>query len=165
MAQQPDIEERVRELVETAVLGSDCELWDLKLVGTPPRQALKVFIDAPGGVDIERCMRVSRALRPALDEAGGGLERLDLEVSSPGAERPLRNLDDYRRYLGERVNVRFRQEGSETAVEGTLSAVEGDFVTVTGARDVQTRVPLAQVVAARLAVAFGGGDKIGRRER
>ncbi len=147
------------------MLSSDCELWDFTVVGAPPRQALKVFIEAPGGVDIERCMRVSRALRPALDEAAQGLERLDLEVSSPGAERPLRHLDDYRRFLGARVNVRFRQEGSETAVEGTLSAVGDGEVTVSGARETETRVPLDQVVAARLAVAFGGGDKIGKRQQ
>ncbi|MEA2683466.1 MAG: ribosome maturation factor RimP [Chloroflexota bacterium] len=151
--------------MDSAVAGSDCELWDLKLVGPPGRQVLRVFVDAPGGVDIELCMRISRALRPALDEAGEGLERLDLEVSSPGAERRLRDLDDYRRYLGQRVNVRFRQEGSETAVEGMLSEVEEDAVTVVGARDEHTRVPLEQVVEGRLAVAFGGGDKIGRRQR
>lgn len=165
LAEPSEIDERLREIVQSAVLSSDCELWDYRVVGTPPRQVLKVFIDAPGGVDIELCMRVSRTLSPALDEAGEGLERLELEVSSPGAERPLRNIDDYRRFLGERVNVRFRQGSSETAVEGTLSAVEADAVVVSGARDTETRVPLDQVVAARLAVAFGGGDKIGRRQR
>src|SRR5947209_17662070 len=100
LAQPPEIDERLRDIVQSAVLGNDCELWDFRVVGVPPRQVLKVFIDAPGGVDIERCMRVSRTLSPALDEAGKGLENLELEVSSPGAERPLRNLDDYRRFLG-----------------------------------------------------------------
>jgi ribosome maturation factor RimP len=165
LAQETEIEERVRELVESAVASSNCELWEFSVAGAPPRQVLKVFIESPGGVDIETCMRVSRTLRPALDAAGEGLDLLDLEVSSPGAERRLRHLDDYRRFLGERVNIRFRQGDSETAVEGALSGVEEDAVTVTGARDAQTRVPLEQVVAARLAVAFGGGDKIGRRQR
>lgn len=144
---------------------SGCELWEIRLAGPHGRQVLRVFVDAPGGIDIERCMRISRTLRPALDEAGEGLDRLDLEISSPGAERRLRDLDDYRRFLGQRVNVRFRQEGSETAVEGTLSQVEDDAVTVVGVRDEPTRVPLGQVVEGRLAVAFGGGDKIGRRQR
>lgn len=144
---------------------SGCELWEIRLAGPRGRQVLRVFADAPGGIDIERCMRISRTLRPALDEAGEGLDRLDLEISSPGAERRLRNLDDYRRFLGQRVNLRFRQEGSETAVEGTLSQVEDDALTVVGARDEQTRVPLQQVVEGRLAVAFGGGDKIGHRQR
>ena len=155
-------------LVDAAVESSGCELWDMRLVGTPPHQVLKVFIEAPGGVDIETCMRVSRALRPALDEAGAGLENVDLEVSSPGAERRLRHLDDYRRFLGQRVNIRFRHTGenadSESVVEGTLSAVEDTAVTVTGAGEETTRVPLEQVVMGRLAVAFGGGDRIKRRQ-
>ncbi|MFN2466010.1 MAG: ribosome maturation factor RimP [Candidatus Dormibacteria bacterium] len=165
MAQDTEIEERVKELVESAVMSSNCELWEFTVAGAPPRQVLKVFIEAPGGVDIETCMRVSRTLRPALDAAGEGLEQLDLEVSSPGAERRLRDIADYHRFLGQRVNIRFRQGDSETAVEGALSGVEEDAVTVTGAREAQTRVPLEQVVTARLAVAFGGGDKIGHRQR
>jgi len=158
----------LRALVGAAVESSGCELWDLRLVGTPPHQVLKVFIESAGGVDIETCMRVSRSLRPTLDEAGEGIANVDLEVSSPGAERRLRNLDDYRRFLGQRVNVRFRQEvGEETTesvVEGILSAVEDVAVTITGAADEQTRVPLERVVQGRLAVAFGGGDKIKRRQ-
>ena len=137
-------------------------------MGTPPQRVLKVFIESPTGVDIETCMRVSRSLRPALDEAGEGLENVDLEVSSPGAERRLRNLDDYTRFLGQRVNLRFRQGDGEAAtesvVEGILSEVEDAVVTVTGAGDEQTRVPLERVAHGRLAVAFGGGDKIKRRK-
>ena len=151
-----------------AVESSGCELWEMRLVGTPPHQVLKVFIDSPTGVDIETCMRVSRALRPAMDEAGEGLENVDLEVSSPGAERRLRDLDDYRRFLGERVNLRFRQGGedatSESIVEGTLSGVEEGAVTVTTATGEEARVPLDQLVHGRLAVSFGGGDKIKRRQ-
>jgi ribosome maturation factor RimP len=165
LAAEQEIPETVRELVESAVSSAGCELWETRLAGPPGRQVLRVFVDAPGGMDIERCMRISRALRPALDGAGEGLDRLDLEVSSPGAQRRLRDLDDYRRCLGQRVNVRFRQEGSETAVEGTLSEVEEDAVTVVGAREEHTRVPLEQVVEGRLAIAFGGGNKIGRRQR
>lgn len=167
-ALEPAGEDGLRALVTSAVESSGCELWEMRLVGSPPRQVLKVFIESTGGVDIATCMRVSRALRPALDEAGDGMENVDLEVSSPGAERRLRDLDDYRRFLGERVNLRFRQGDGEAAtesvVEGTLSAVEDSAVTVTGPGDQATWVPLEQLIQGRLAVAFGGGDKIRRRQ-
>ncbi|GAC1578040.1 MAG: ribosome maturation factor RimP [Candidatus Dormibacteria bacterium] len=165
MAQQPGIEAALRELVEAAVLSSGCELWDFSLSGTPPRQLLRVFVETPAGTGIEDCMRVSRALRPALDEAGEGFDRLDLEVSSPGAERRLRGPEDYRRFVGQRVNVRFRQEDSESVVEGILSAVDDAALTVVGSHEEETVVPLDQLAQARLAVDFGGGDKIGRRSR
>jgi len=166
--------EELRTLVESAVEASACELWEMRLVGAGPHQVLKVFIESPQGVDIETCMRISRALRPALDEAGAAIEGgawiadVDLEVSSPGAERRLRNLDDYRRFVGERVNLRFRQGGSdagtESVVEGILSGVDDGAVTVAGNNDEETRVPLEQLIQGRLAIAFGGGDKIKRRQ-
>ena len=107
--------------------------------GAPGHRLLRVYIDAPGGVDIERCTRVSRTLRPMLD-AAPDLADVDLEVSSPGAERRLRGMDDYRRYTGSRVNVRFRsgglpgEGGAETVVEGRLSQVDDRELTVVGAR-------------------------------
>jgi ribosome maturation factor RimP len=162
---QPSVEETVRELVESTVLASGCELWEFNLSGTPPRQLLRVFVEAPGGTAIEDCMRISRALRPLLDDAPGGLDQLDLEVSSPGAERRLRGPEDYRRFVGERVNVRFKQADSMSVVEGIMAAVDDATMTVVGARDEHTAVPLEQLVQARLAVDFGGGDQIGRRNR
>jgi ribosome maturation factor RimP len=165
LAEEPQVDSVVRELAASAVAASGFELWDLVLTGAPPHQLLRVFVEAPGGIDIEGCMRVSRALRPALDEAGNGLENVDLEVSSPGAERRLRGREDYLRFIGERVNVRFRRADSESVVEGILAAVDDRTLTVAGAHDEQTLVPLEQLVQARLAVAFGGGDKIGRRSR
>ena len=151
--------------MQEAVLSSGCELWEFTITGIPPRQVLRVFVEAPGGTGIEDCMRVSRALRPALDDAGEGFDALDLEVSSPGAERRLRGAADYNRFVGQRVNVRFRQEDSESVVEGILAAAGDDTLTIVGAREEHTEVPIAQLVQARLAVDFGGGDKIGRRSR
>ncbi|MFN2462739.1 MAG: ribosome maturation factor RimP [Candidatus Dormibacteria bacterium] len=165
MAQQPGIDEILRGIVEAAVDASGLELWEYVVVGAPPRQSLRVFVEAPGGVGIEDCMRVSRALRPALDEAGSGLDRMDLEVSSPGAERRLRGAADLRRFVGERVNVRFRQQDSESIIEGILEAFDEDALTVRGPRGETTRVEVGRVVQARLAVDFGGGDRIGPSSR
>lgn len=152
-------------MVVEAVRASGSELWELTLSGAPPRQVLRVFVETPGGTGIEDCMRVSRALRPLLDEVDAGFDHLDLEVSSPGAERRLRGPEDYLRCVGERVNVRFRQEDSESVVEGILEAIDDVHLTVVGVREEHTMVPLEQIVTARLAVKFGGGDKIGHRSR
>ena len=60
---------------------------------------VRIFIDHPGGVDLELCERVSRDLAPLR-------ERYALEVSSPGVERPLVRPDHYRRVVGSQVDVR-----------------------------------------------------------
>ncbi|MEA2645423.1 MAG: ribosome maturation factor RimP [Chloroflexota bacterium] len=161
-------DEKIRDLVEPAVITTGCELWDVALSGPRGRRRLLVSIDAPGGVDIERCSRVARTLRPVLDAAPDYAD-VELEVSSPGAERRLRGMDDYRRFIGERVNVRFRSDaeadGAETVVEGLLGAVDDDSLTVLARDDRAVAVPLRSLVAARLAVDFGGDDRPHRRPR
>jgi ribosome maturation factor RimP len=151
--------DHVRGLVEPAVIAAGCELWDVSLGGTPEHRFLRVYIDAPGGVDIDRCTRVSRTLRPVLDEPGVGFSDVDLEVSSPGAERRLRGLDDYLRFIGNRVNVRFRHGDGEGVVEGPLMQVTDEALMVAGVDGRASEVPLGDVLEARLAVDFGGDDR------
>lgn len=148
--------DEVRALVEPAVASVGCELWDWSLSGPPGRRLLRVFIDAPGGVDIGLCERVAKVLRPALDET---MPDADLEVSSPGAERRLRGMPDYLRFVGERVNLRYKTGVSERIVEGLLSAVEDAALTVASGGPDGTRVAVDEIIEARLAVAFGLDDR------
>jgi ribosome maturation factor RimP len=143
----------LEDLVAPLVADCGCELWDLVLAGPRGRRRLRVLIDAPGGVDLERCAAVSRHLLPALEAVGPELGEVELEVSSPGAERRLRGMEDYLRFVGRRVNVRFRTGDSETVVEGRLAAV-GDEALVVEARSGPIEVPMADVAEARGAVEF-----------
>jgi ribosome maturation factor RimP len=93
------------------------------------------------------------------------MEDVDLEVSSPGAERPLRGLDDYRRVVGRRVNVRYRTDQSERVVEGTLSRVSDESLTVADGEGRPHEVSLEMIIEARLAVSFGQTDRGARRRR
>jgi ribosome maturation factor RimP len=156
--------DRIREVVAAAVAGLDCELWEIGLAGPPGHHLLRVYIDAPGGVDIDRCTRVARVLRPLLDDPEVGLADADLEVSSPGAERELRGMPDYLRFIGERVNVRFGHGDAERVLEGTLLRVTEDALTIAGPSGDSTDVPLRALLAARLAVKFGVDDRP-RRQR
>ncbi|MDQ6919774.1 MAG: ribosome maturation factor RimP [Candidatus Dormibacteraeota bacterium] len=163
-------EQLIKSLVEPVVASQGCELWHMSISGPHGRRLLRVFIDAPGGVDLERCSRVSRTLRPMLD-ASPDLADVDLEVSSPGAERPLRGMDDYRRHTGSRVNLRFRPApegedgGAEVVVEGVLQQVDDRELTVMARGDRPVVVPVESIIEARLAVDFGGDDRPPRNRR
>ena len=156
--------ETIRDAVEAAALSLGCELWDISLAGSTGNRMLTIYIDAPGGVDLERCARLSRSLRPLLDSAEIGLDDVDLEVSSPGAERRLRGMDDYLRFIGQRVNLRYRHGDAEAVVEGTLLQVT-DLALTVAARGLSTEVPIDALTAARLAVEFGGDDRPRREGR
>jgi ribosome maturation factor RimP len=108
-ALQEQIERRL------AVVEPEVEVLAVERAGSRRSPTLRVFLDCPGGVDLDLCARVTNHLRDLLVEYG-------VEVSSPGPERPLTKLDHYRRHLGGRIRVRTTE-----AIEGR-SDFKGELV-------------------------------------
>jgi ribosome maturation factor RimP len=109
--------------VETTLASArpDVEVLLVEVVGG---HILRVFIDHPEGVTLERCEQVTRDLE-------GLRERYALEVSSPGIERPLSKPDHYRRFLGRRARVRTRGEhDGHRSFTGELVGASDDEVTI-----------------------------------
>ena len=148
----------IRELLEPTINHMGYELYSLDQSGHSGR-SLRISIDHSEPITIEDCERVSRVAGPLIDHSNLIDGPYDLEVSSPGAERPLRNHGEYERFNGKRVNVRYRSGESETVIEGQLVAVDeaGIAVQALGARGrapVIVHIAWSDVVAGRLAVAI-----------
>ena len=148
----------IKELLEPTIKHMGYELYSLDQSGHSGR-TLRISIDHNEPIKIEDCQRVSRVVGPLLDHSNLIDGAYDLEVSSPGAERPLRNHAEYERFNGKKVNVRYRTAESETVVEGHLVAVDaaGIAVQATGVRGrapVIVHIGWGDVVAGRLAVSF-----------
>jgi ribosome maturation factor RimP len=148
----------IKELLEPTLKHMGYELYSLDQSGHAGR-TLRISIDRSEPITIEDCERVSRVAGPLLDHANLISGPYDLEVSSPGAERPLRNHTEYERFNGRRVNVRYRSGEAEAVVEGQLVAVDraGIAVQAPGARGraaVIIHITWDDVVAGRLAVAI-----------
>jgi len=148
----------IRELLEPTIKHMGYELYSLDQSGHSGR-TLRISIDRIEPITIEDCERVSRVAGPLIDHSNYIDGPFDLEVSSPGAERPLRTHRDYERFNGKRVNVRYHTGESETVVEGQLVAVDGAGIAVQalGARGrapVIVHIEWSDVVAGRLAVSF-----------
>ena len=145
-------------MLEPTINHMGYELYSIDQSGHSGR-SLRIAIDCDEPIKIEDCERVSRVVGPLIDHADLIEGPYDLEVSSPGAERPLRNHGEYERFNGKRVNVRYRTGESETVVEGQLLAVDGAGIAVQ-ALDARGRAPVivhigwSDVVAGRLAVSF-----------
>jgi ribosome maturation factor RimP len=82
------------------------ELVDVEFGGGGGRQILRLFIDKPGGVSLDDCSSVSRAVSAALDVEDPLDGSYDLEVSSPGLDRPLRTPEHFAKYAGSQVRVK-----------------------------------------------------------
>lgn len=112
----PDRESWVRGTLE----GLGYELVDLE---SSRSGLLRVFIDSPRGISLDDCERVSRHLTQAFAVEGIDYERL--EVSSPGLDRPLKKLEDYSRFAGQRASLKLKLPvKGQRRFEGVLGGVE-----------------------------------------
>lgn len=138
----------VRSLAEPVAAQCGCEVWDVEYVREAGAWYLRVYIDKPGGVGIDDCETVSRALDPVLDEADPVPGSYVFEVSSAGAERELKRPGDFERFIGEQVEVKHYQpiDGAKSHV-GLLRGYDNGDVTVevNGAERVFKKAQVAQV--------------------
>ena len=138
----------VRSLAEPVAAQCGCEVWEVEYVREAGAWYLRVYIDKPGGVGIDDCEAVSRALDPVLDEADPVPGSYVFEVSSAGAERELKRPGDFERFIGEQVEVKHYQpiDGAKSHV-GLLRGYDNGDVTVevNGAERVFKKAQVAQV--------------------
>lgn len=102
----PSIAEQARTLLEPVLARDGYELVEVEWLRLAGRWTLRVFIDKAGGVNLDDCQAVSRTVEPILDVGDFIEPAYDLEVSSPGLDRPLRKPEDFVRYAGQRVQVK-----------------------------------------------------------
>jgi ribosome maturation factor RimP len=103
---QEPITAQARQLLEPVLERDGYELVEVEWVRGGGRWTLRLFVDKAGGTGIEDCQAVSRLVEPILDVADFIEPAYDLEVSSPGLERPLRKPADFDRFAGRRAQVK-----------------------------------------------------------
>lgn len=119
---------RVYPLIENTVHECGCEIWDLEFVKEGADRILRITIDTDreGGIGIEDCERVNRAVDPILDEADPIDTSYYLQVSSPGIERDITLPWHVSACVGERVEVRlFAPVDGCRKFEGVLLGFDG----------------------------------------
>jgi ribosome maturation factor RimP len=100
-------------LVEALATGEGCELVDMTYHREPQGWVLRVYIDRLGGVTVADCQGISRQIGDVLEGKDVLPNAYNLEVSSPGLNRPLKKGADFERFAGQRVRIKTR-----VAVEG-----------------------------------------------
>ncbi|WP_096199397.1 ribosome maturation factor RimP [Bacillus sp. FJAT-45350] len=146
------------ELVLPILEELNLELVDVEFKKEGKNWFLRVYIDSETGVDIEDCGTVSEKLSEKLDETDPIEQAYFLEVSSPGAERPLKKEKDLYKSIGKNVYVTtYEQIEGEKAFEGKLADFDGEKLTIQiliKTRTKEIEIPYDKMASARLAVVF-----------
>lgn len=130
------------------------ELVDVEYVREGSNWFLRVYVDKEGGIDIDDCGRISEFISAKLDELDPISDAYFLEVSSPGAERPLKKAEDVAKAVGEHVFVTtYEQIDGAKEFEGRLEAFDGETLTIVVGRR-KHAIPYDKVASARLAIVF-----------
>lgn len=145
----------VEELLTPILQEMDLELVDIEYKKEGSNWFLRIFIDnETGNIDIDDCGRVSERISQRLDEVDPIPTAYFLEVSSPGAERPLRKERDFCKAVGRHVHITTKVPvNGDTIFQGELISFENGQLTVK--EDKKTHViALEQIDTARMAIVF-----------
>ena len=119
----------VRELALPSVEENGCTLWDVEYVREAGQWYLRVYIDKEGGVNILDCEAISRPLSDALDEADPIETSYIFEVTSAGAERPLKRPSDFEQFMGSPIVLKtYKPRDGRKEFSGDLTAYDNGAV-------------------------------------
>ena len=125
------LEQNLQEMLQGAVEDLGCELWGIECQRAGRFMTVRLFIDKEGGVTVDDCADVSRQVSAILDVEDPIADKYNLEVSSPGLDRPLFTLAQYTRYIGQEIVVHLRIPVADRRKwQGELAKIENDMITL-----------------------------------
>ena len=144
----------VTEIAKPIVEEKGMELWDVEYVREGSEYFLRLYLDKEGGVDIDDCEAVSRAVDPILDEKDPIPGSYHFEVCSAGLERALKRPGDFERFLGSPVTVKlYRPRNGMKELPCVLKGYEDGRVTVEAGKEAIT-FEKSEIALVRLRVEF-----------
>ncbi|MFE2497285.1 ribosome maturation factor RimP [Streptomyces scopuliridis] len=154
--------ERLRGLLEPLVSAKDLDLEEVEVSRAGRRRVLRVVVDSDEGVDLDECAELSRSISDRLDETDAmGEDEYQLEVTSPGAERPLTEHRHYVRAVGRLARFQLHEDGELVARILTVDdeGLDLEVPGVKGRKPTARRIEFAGIDKARVEIEFSRKDK------
>lgn len=155
MSNRENYEAVCEELLRPIAERFQVEIYDVEYVKEGSEYYLRAYIDKPGGINIQDCEDVSRALSDVLDEKDPIPDAYILEVSSPGLGRTLKKDRHLEKSIGEEVELKlFKARDQQKEFTGILKSFDRDTVTITQGADQDIVFKRSDVAVIRLTVDF-----------
>lgn len=144
----------INELLEPVVSGLGYELVGIEYLPQGRRSVVRIFIDQEEGISLGDCEKVSRQVSAVMDVEDPIKGEYTLEVSSPGLDRPLFTSEHYKRFIGEKVNIRVRSplDGKRKFIGVIIDATEQDVKLSVDGQTID--LPLDEIEKANLVPEF-----------
>jgi len=142
------------ELFEPVVEGMGFDLIEIEHFPNPKHGVLRLYIDKEGGVNVDDCSAVSRQISALIDVEDPVRGQFNLEISSPGSDRPLRRLKDFQRFTGSLVKLKMAMplDGQRNFKGRLLEANEEVLVIETDTEEIS--LPMSSIEKARIVPEF-----------
>ena len=155
MSKREIYEQKTEELIMPLIEQHQFELVDVEYVKEGGNWYLRAYIDKPGGITVDDCELVSRALSDLLDEHDFIEDAYILEVSSPGLGRPLKKDKDFARSIGEEEDVKtIRAIQHQKDFNGILKAFDKEKIVLELVGGEEMTFARADIALVRLAFDF-----------
>ncbi|MCX4635868.1 ribosome maturation factor RimP [Streptomyces sp. RPA4-5] len=160
--------ERLRGLLEPLIAARDLDLEEIEVTPAGKRRVLRIVVDSDEGVQLDECAELSREASQVLDDSDvmGGTP-YTLEVTSPGADRPLTELRHYRRAVGRLIKAQLHEGGELVAriIAVDDSGLDLEVPGVKGRKPTARRVSFDEIAKARVELEFSRKtDKTDKRD-
>ena len=148
------ITEQVTQFAQPIVEANGCTLWDVEYVREGSERFLRLYIDKDGGVDIEDCEKIHRAVDPVLDEKDPISESYHFEVCSAGLERALKRPSDFQQFMNSPILIKlYRPRNGLKEIPAILRGYEDGRITAESGKETIT-FEKSEVALVRLRVEF-----------
>ncbi|CAM3499199.1 Ribosome maturation factor RimP [Vibrio aerogenes CECT 7868] len=126
------LERQLTELLQAPVIASGYELVGLEFIRAGAHSTLRIYIDHENGITVDDCAEVSRQVSAVLDVEDPISVAYNLEVSSPGVDRPLFNAGHYEQFIGHEVNIVLKMAvENRRKWKGIIHSVDGETIVIT----------------------------------
>lgn len=139
------------QLAEPIAKENGCYIYDVEFVREGGIYFLRIYADKDGGITVDECEQISRALSKKLDEADPIKNNYYLEVSSPGIERKLKTPEHFERYIGETIDIGlYKAINGSKLITAELVGFEGGVITVKLSDGETLEIPQKETTATKL---------------
>ena len=146
-----DIKEKIKSLLEDDISDLGYILWGLEVSGNSSSKLLRLFIDKSiGSIDLVDCEKVSNQVMEILSNVDFIDFKYRLEVSSPGIDRTFFDFEQHKEFIGNLIEIKFRNENKNKTIRGELIKFDKDFLKVKLENDNYEEIKASNYLSSKL---------------